>query len=65
MSSRADTLKIAQADIETVGRHLAAARRGRTWDNNPVAEAGAAVRLLERTARRVCKSFGLEKKDAD
>ena len=59
MSSRPDTLKIAQADIETASHHLAAARRGRMPFNYPVDETWFAVRLLERTAKRLRKSFGL------
>lgn len=60
MSSRVDILKIAQADMETISRHLSNARRPRAMFNNPIGEAKAAIRLLERTSRRMRKVFGLE-----
>jgi hypothetical protein len=60
MASRADTLKVAQADVETISGHLSSARRGHTLFNRPLDEAEAAVRLLERTARRMRKAFSLE-----
>ncbi len=53
MASRQDVLKIAQADIETIGRCLAKARLGRGGFNDPDREAEEAVRLLERNARRI------------
>lgn len=63
MASRQDALKIAQADIETVGNHLATARRGRALFHDPVDEARQAVRLLERNARRLRQAFGLNGKE--
>lgn len=60
MTSRADTLKVAQADIATISGHLSNARCERTMFNRPLDEAKAAVRLLERTARRMRKVFELE-----
>ena len=61
--SRADALKIAQADVETIGRHLSSARHPRTMFNRPSEEAETAVMLLERTARRLRKAFGLDNQD--
>ena len=60
MVSKADTLKVALADTYTVRSHLHAASREYTMFNKPEAEARAAVRLLEKTARRLRKSFRLE-----
>ncbi len=60
MVSRADTCKIAQADVATADRHLANARRGRVLFNLPGDEAENAILLLERSARRLRKAFGLE-----
>lgn len=60
MSSRADTCKVAQADLETADRHLANARRGHVLFNLPVTEAENAILLLERSARRLRRAFGLE-----
>jgi hypothetical protein len=62
--SRTDTLKIAQADVETISGHLSNARRGPTLLNRPLAEAKAAVLLLERTARQMRKAFRLEEPSA-
>lgn len=58
--SRVDALKIAQADIETVGNHLANARRGRVLFHDPVDETKQAVQILERTARRLRRAFGFD-----
>ncbi len=60
MASRADTLKIAQADVATISSKLAAARQDRTLFLRPEREVFVAVLLLDRTARRLRKSFGLE-----
>lgn len=62
MASRADTLKIAQADVETISLCLAKARRGRVMFNYPEDEVDQAVALLERNARRLRQSFGLNGK---
>lgn len=58
--SREDVLKIAQADVETISRHLSSARRPHSMFTQPRTEAKSAVVLLERTARRMRKAFGLE-----
>ncbi len=58
--SRANTLKIAQADVVTIGQHLANARREHTLFNVPLSEAKAAIRLMEQNARRMRKAFRLE-----
>jgi len=63
MASRADTLKIAQADVETIGRKIAKARQGRGMFVYPEDEASDAIRLLERTARNLRKVFGLNGKE--
>ncbi len=60
--SREDVLKIAQADLQTISRHLSTARRPYTTFIRPRDEAESAVMLLERTARRMRKAFGLEEK---
>lgn len=64
MASRADTLKIAQADVETIGHKIANARRGRVLFNYPEREAEEAIRLLEKTARRLRKVFGINGREA-
>ncbi len=58
MSSRADALKIAQADVVTISNHLSSARSPSTMFNRPRDEAATAIMLLERTSRRLRKSFG-------
>ncbi len=58
MSSRADALKIAQADMVTISNHLSNARSQSTMFNRPKDEAATAIMLLERTARRMRKAFG-------
>lgn len=63
MASRTDTLKIATADVETIGRHVANARRPRSIVNYPEDEARSAVRLLERTARRIRKAFRMDEEE--
>lgn len=60
MSSREDVLKIAQADMDIIDRHLSVARRPHMTFTRPVDEAKSAVVLLERTARRMRKAFGFE-----
>ena len=60
--SREDVLKIAQADVQTISRHLTTARRPHTMFTRPLDEAESAIMLLERTARRMRKAFGLEEK---
>ena len=63
MASRADTLKIAQADLETIGNHVAKARRWRGGYNYLEDEAAAAVRLLEKTARNIRRAFSINGKE--
>lgn len=58
--SRVNALKIAQADVVTIGKHLSNARSPRTLYNRPPDEAETAVMLLERTARRLRKAFGFD-----
>ncbi len=58
--SRADTLKIAQADMVTINNHLSSARSPSTFYNRPIDEAENAVMLLEQTARRLRKAFGFD-----
>lgn len=60
MSSRADDLKIAQADLVTINNHVAKALLGRGTFNRPHDEAESAVMLLERTARRLRRAFNRE-----
>ncbi len=58
--SRADELKIAEADLVTITNHVAKARQGRGTFNRPHDEAESAVMLLERTARRLRRAFNRE-----
>lgn len=64
MPSRADTLKIAEADVETARHCLAKARLGRRMFNDPEGEAEHAVRLLERTARNLRRAFNMNGQEA-
>lgn len=59
--SRADALKIAQADLVTIGNHVSKARQGRGVFNRPHDEVESAIMLLERTATRLRRAFGQEK----
>ena len=60
MTSRADTLKIARADMVVVGSKIADAQQGRVFGQpNPKITVRDAVRMMEQTARRLRKSFGL------
>lgn len=61
--SKADDLKIAQADLATISGHIVAARQGRTTFTRPADEVESAVMLLERTARRLKRSFPMEEKN--
>lgn len=61
--SKADDLKIAQADLVTISGHINTARQGRTMLHRPQDEVESAVMLLERTARRLKRSFHQEEKD--
>ncbi len=61
--SQADDLKIAQADLVTIGNHVAKARQGRVMFNRPRDEVESAVMLLERTAKRLRRAFHQEEKD--
>lgn len=63
MGSRQDVLKIAQADMQTIGRHLAAARQPITLFTRPLDEVESAIGLLERTARRIRKAYGFDERD--
>ena len=64
MASRPDTLKIAQADMETISSKLGRARLGRWNFIVPEQEVEEAVTLLERNARRLRQAFGLNGKAA-
>lgn len=59
--SQADALKIAQADLTTIGNHVAKAQQGRGM--SPQDEVQSAVMLLERTAKRLRRAFHQEEKD--
>jgi len=59
MASKADTLKIAQADVTTISSRLASARLGRGFMRSPDEDVAVVVRLLEKSARNIRKSFGL------
>ena len=61
MVSRADTLKIARADIVIMGSKISDAQEGRVFGMpEPSIRVRDAVRMMEQTARRLRKSFGLE-----
>ena len=61
MTSRTDTLKIARADIVIMGSHISDAQQGRVLGMpEPSIMVRDAVRMMEQTARRLRKSFGLE-----
>ncbi len=60
MTSRADTLKIARADMVIVGSKIADAQQGRVFGHSaPKIAVRDAVRMMEQTARRLRTSFGL------
>ena len=60
MTSRADTLKIARADIVIIGSKISDAQQGRVFGQpEPAVAVRAAVSLMEQTALRLRKSFGL------
>ncbi len=60
MASQADTLKVAQADMDSVRTHLANARYAQRRSHRDLQpEVHTAVRLMERTARLVRKAFKL------
>lgn len=59
MASRADTLKVAQADVVTISSKIASARLGRGMFRDPDGDVEEAVRLLDKTTNRLRKSFGL------
>ncbi len=64
MASQADTLKVAQADVVTIGQKIGDARRGRVFGAvAPRVQVKGAIRLLETTAQRLRKSFRLEEGD--
>ncbi len=63
MSNRADDLKIAQADLTTIGNHVAKARQGRVGFTRPEDEVESAIMLLERTARRLKRAYHQEEKN--
>ncbi len=61
MPSKADTLKIAEADMVTARGKLSAASQGQLFGSlPPKVQVRAAIRMMEQTARRLRKSFGLE-----
>ncbi len=61
MASKADTLKVAEADMVTVRGKISGARRGQVFGAlSPEVQVRGAVRLMEQTARRLRKSFRLE-----
>ncbi len=61
MASQADTLKVAEADMLTARQRISDARRGRVFGApEPKVRVGVAIRMMEHTARRLRKSFGLE-----
>ena len=63
MASQADTLKIARADIVIMGSNISDAQLGRVFGMpDPHIRVWAAVRMMEQTAQRLRKSFGLEGK---
>lgn len=65
MTSQADTLKVAQADMVTMGQKIGEARRGQVFGAlSPKVQVQGAVRMMEQTARRLRKSFGLEEEVA-
>lgn len=59
MPSRADTLKVAQADVATIADRISSARRGRGFMRDPDGDVEEAVRLLDKTTNRLRKSFGV------
>ena len=60
MTSRADTLKIARADIVIIGSKISDAQQGRVFGQPaPAVAVRHAVTMLEQTALRLRKSFGL------
>lgn len=63
MASKADTLKIAQADVETIAHKLASARKGRGLFLTPEQDVAEAVRLLEKSARNLRRTWGIEEED--
>lgn len=61
MTSQADTLKVAQADVVTIGQMIGDARRGRVFGSpSPLELVRRSIRLMEQTAIRLRKSFRLE-----
>ncbi len=61
MASQADTLKVVQADVVTIGQKIGDARRGRVFGAvAPAVLVKQSIWLLEHAARRLRKSFRLE-----
>ncbi len=61
MASQTDTLKIARADIVTIGNKIATAQQGRIFGQlDPKITIRRAVQMMEQTTRRLRKSFKLE-----
>lgn len=63
MASKADTLKIAQADMETVQHKLSRIRGGSYLGYRPENDVVEVIRLLEKTARRMRKAWPGEVED--
>lgn len=60
MASQADTLKIARADIMIIGNKISDAQQGQVFGMpGPKISVRDAVRMMEQTAGRLRKSFGL------
>ena len=60
MTSRADTLKIARADIVIIGSKISDAQQGRGLGRpDPAVTVRSVVSMMEQTALRLRKSFGL------
>ena len=61
MTSRADTLKISRADIVIMGSKISDAQQGRVFGQpDPKITVLRVVEMMEHTAQRLRKSFGLE-----
>ena len=61
MTSQADTLKVAQLDVVTIGQKIGDARRDCVFGAlAPKVQVQRAVQMMEQTARRLRKSFRLE-----
>lgn len=65
MTSQADTLKVAEADMVTARAKISDARAGQVFGGTPPkVQVRGAVRMMEQTARRLRKSFRLEEEVA-